>query len=307
MTDRSGAAATWPSIRPQQGDGPSSNDPGQLAAESRPIFTLDPLVFKRDPVSNFISFAVHALVIALVLVLALKAHTIVTHASTVTVTPVEFKVSIPPIVLPVAKAMGGGGGGGARDPVEVSKGHLPAIAKIQLMPSQLLKLEHPKLAVEPAGQVRMLDNGNLPDVGVSQSPQVTMASQGSGSGSGFGQGSGGGIGSGHGGGVGPGTGGSYGGGLMSVGGGVSAPQVLHTVEPEFTDAARAANYQGSVSIKLIVDSQGNPQDVRLASHLGMGLEEKAIEAVKQYKFKPAMYQGHPVSVQILIDVDFHLH
>jgi TonB family protein len=94
---------------------------------------------------------------------------------------------------------------------------------------------------------------------------------------------------------------------MSVGGGVAAPEVIHSVEPEFTEDARRANFQGSVSIKLIVDSQGNPQDVRLVRHLGMGLDEKAIEAVRQYRFKPAMYQGHPVSVQIVIDVDFHLH
>jgi len=94
---------------------------------------------------------------------------------------------------------------------------------------------------------------------------------------------------------------------MSVGGGVAAPQLIHSVEPEFTEDARRENYQGSVSIKLIVDSQGNPQDVRLVSHLGMGLEEKAIAAVRQYKFKPAMYQGHPVSVQIVVEVDFHLH
>jgi periplasmic protein TonB len=79
------------------------------------------------------------------------------------------------------------------------------------------------------------------------------------------------------------------------------------VQPEFTEDARRQNYQGSVSIKLIVDSQGNPQDLSLVSHLGMGLDEKAIDAVRQYKFRPAMYQGHPVSVQIVIDVDFHLH
>jgi len=304
---RDADAATWQAIGSQLADGTSSNAPAQMAAFSRPIFTLDPLAFKRDPMSKVISFAVHFVVISLVLLLALKAHTIVTQASAVTVTPVDFNVTIPPIVLPVAKVMGGGGGGGVHDPVPVSKGHLPTIAKIQLMPSQLLKLEHPKLAVEPSEQVSMTDNSNLPNVGVSQSPQITMASQGSGSGSGFGQGSGGGIGSGRGGGVGAGSGGGYGGGLMSVGGGVSAPQLIHSVEPEFTEDARRANYQGSVSIKLIVDLQGNPQDVRLASHLGMGLEEKAIEAVKQYKFKAAMYQGHPVSVQILIDVDFHLH
>jgi TonB family protein len=153
----------------------------------------------------------------------------------------------------------------------------------------------------------MPDDNSLPRLGVAQSQQVALVSQGKGSSSGFGQGIGGGIGSGHGSGVGPGSGGSYGGGLMSVGGGVSAPLLVHSVEPEFTDEARRANYQGIVSIKLIVDSQGNPQDVRLASHLGMGLEEKAIEAVKQYKFRAAMFEGHPVSVQILIDVDFHLH
>ena len=94
---------------------------------------------------------------------------------------------------------------------------------------------------------------------------------------------------------------------MSVGGGVSAPLVVHSVEPEFTDDARRANYQGSVSIKLIVDSQGNPQDVRLLSHLGMGLDERAVEAVRHFKFRPAMYEGHPVSVQILLDVSFRLH
>jgi TonB family protein len=94
---------------------------------------------------------------------------------------------------------------------------------------------------------------------------------------------------------------------MSVGGGVAAPQVIHSVEPEFTQEARQANLQGSVSIKLIVDSQGNPQDIRVTRHLGMGLDEKAIDAVRQYKFKPAMYQGHPVSVQIVIEMNFHLH
>jgi TonB family protein len=155
--------------------------------------------------------------------------------------------------------------------------------------------------------VKMSDNNKLPDFGVAQSPQIVLASQGHGGGSGFGQGQGGGIGAGRGSGVGPGSGGGYGGGLMSVGGGVTAPLVIHSVEPEFTDDARRANYQGSVSMKLIVDSQGNPQDVRLVSHLGMGLDEKAIEAVKQYKFRAAMYQGHPVSVQIVIEVDFHLH
>ena len=78
-------------------------------------------------------------------------------------------------------------------------------------------------------------------------------------------------------------------------------------QPEFTSEARQSNFQGSASIELIVDQQGNPQNIRIVRHLGMGLDEKAVEAVRQYKFKPAMYQGHPVAVQIIVDVDFHLH
>jgi len=203
--------------------------------------------------------------------------------------------------------MGGGGGGGAHDILEASRGRQPIVATNQITPPQIIRIDRPKLGIEPSEMVKMPDNNNLPNLGMAQSPQIALGSQGGGSGSGFGQGLGGGIGSGRGSGAGPGSGGGYGGGLMSVGGGVSAPRVLHTVEPEFTDEARRANHQGSVSIKLIVDSQGNPQDVRLASHLGMGLDEKALEAVRQYKFTPAMYQGHAVSVEIVVDVDFHLH
>ena len=94
---------------------------------------------------------------------------------------------------------------------------------------------------------------------------------------------------------------------MSVGGGVSAPQVLNSVEPQFTEDARRADFQGSAAIQLIVDAQGNPQNLRVLRHLGMGLDQMALDAVRQYKFKPAMYQGHPVAVQMVIEVDFHLH
>lgn len=278
-----------------------------MNGSGRPIFAVDPFSFKRDRTSSAISAVVHVIAISLLLMLALKAHTIVTPQPLTVVMPIDFKVTAPPMILPVAKAMGGGGGGGAHEVVEASKGRMPVVAKIQITPPQIIRIDRPKLAIEPTELVKMPDNSSLPSLGVTQSQQIALASQGKGGGSGFGQGIGGGIGAGRGIGAGPGSGGGYGGGLMSVGGGVSAPQLIHSVEPEFTDDARRANYQGSVSIKLIVDSQGNPQDVRLASHLGMGLEEKAIEAVRQYKFRAAMYQGHPVSVQIVIDVDFHLH
>ena len=295
---RDAIASGWPSFELPLGEGDSS----------RPLFAIDSLTFKRDKTSSAISFAVHAVVIGLVLVLAMKARSIVTPEPATIVMPVDFRLSTPPMIVPVAKAMGGGGGGGARDIVQTSKGHLPTIvAKMQIEPPQIIRIVHPKLGIEPTELVKLPENSSLPNFGMTNSPQIALASQGRGGGSGFGQGMGGGIGAGHGSGAGQGLGGGYGGGLMSVGGGVSAPQLIHSVEPEFTDDARKSNFQGDVSIKLIVDSLGNPQDVRLMSHLGMGLDQKAIEAVKQYKFRAAMYQDHPVSVQIVIDVAFHLH
>jgi len=299
--------AVGPNPRPGLQGAYSSRRLDPLGATARPIFAIDPLVFKSDKKSRAISFAIHVAGIALVLALALKVHTSATPQPTTIVTPMDLKIYIPPITLPVAKPMGGGGGGGAHELVEPSKGHAPLVAKIQITPPQIVRIERPKLGVEPTAMLKLPDNSSMPTIGMAQSPQIALASQGSGSGSGFGQGAGGGIGSGSGIGAGPGSGGGYGGGLMSVGGGVSAPQLIHSVDPEFTEEARRANYQGNVSIKLIVDSQGNPQSVRLASHLGMGLEEKALDAVRQYRFRPAMYQGHAVPVQIVIDVAFHLH
>jgi TonB family protein len=276
-------------------------------SKSRPIFTANPLEFKRDKKASAISLVVHVVIIAVVLSLALKAHTIIALQPAAIVTPVDFKFSIQPMTMPVARLAGGGGGGGAHETVETSKQELPTIVKLQAMAPQIIRVDHPKLAIEPSMQVKMPESNNLPALGMAHSQEISLASQGRGGGSGLGQGLGGGIGAGHGNGAGPGSGGGYGGGLMNVGGGVAAPEVIHSVEPEFSEEARRANFQGSVSIKLIVDSQGNPQNVQLVHNLGMGLDEKAIEAVRQYKFKPAMYHGYPVSVQIVIEMSFHLH
>ena len=123
----------------------------------------------------------------------------------------------------------------------------------------------------------------------------------------FGLGDGGGIGSGSGAGYGPGEGGGYGGGLYHVGGGVSPPVLIYSVDAEFSDEARRAKYQGVSVVSLIVDAHGMPQRIRVVRKLGMGLDEKAMEAVKQYRFKPSVYQGKPVPVEITIEVNFHLY
>lgn len=269
---------------------------------------LDELTAKKDRTSNLVSVVVHVFVITAILWLGLQGPPAIVQAPA-TLTHVDFKLYDPPLpkVMPVAKVAGGGGGGGVHHLVEPIKGDLPKVAKVQLMPAQLMRLEHPKLAVEPTTRVNLPDSNDPVHFGVPQSAQIVLASQGPGSGSGFGHGLGGGIGMGQGGGSGPGTGGGSGGGVMSVGGGVSAPQVVHSVEPEFTEEARRANFEGTVAIQLIVDGQGIPQDIHVIRHLGMGLDQKAIEAVRQYRFRPAMYQGHAVAVQMVIEVAFRLH
>src|SRR5208337_29146 len=144
------------------------------------------------------------------------------------------------------------------------------------------------------------DNPTLPTFGMSNSPNVKLASSGNGSGIG--------LGNGHGNGYGNGYDGNIGGGLYKIGGGVSAPVALNNVEAEFSDEARRAKYQGVCLISLIVDAQGNPQNPRVIRALGMGLDEKALEAVRKYKFKPAMKDGRtPVPVMITVEVNFRLY
>jgi TonB family protein len=98
------------------------------------------------------------------------------------------------------------------------------------------------------------------------------------------------------------------GGLYRVGGNVSAPIELNKVEAEFTDTASRANYQGICVISVIVDAKGDPENPIVVLALGMGLDEKALDAVRKYKFKPAMKDGKtPVSVMILVEVNFRLY
>src|SRR3954468_12983908 len=215
-----------------------------------------------------------------------------------------------PALKPSKTQVGGGGGGGDRDVLQASKGKLPKLSMQQITPPVVvLRNEHPKLAVEPTivvpPQVQLASN-NMPNLGDSMAHAI-LPSNGTGAGGGIGIGSGGGVGSGKGPGFGPGEGGGTGGGIFHVGGGVSAPRTIYAPEPEFSEEARKAKYQGVCTLSLVVRSDGRPSDIRVLSSLGMGLDEKAIEAVKNWRFEPAMKDGHPVSVQIAVEVDFHLY
>ena len=93
-------------------------------------------------------------------------------------------------------------------------------------------------------------------------------------------------------------------GVYKVGGDVSAPVLIHSVEPQYPDKTDETNVTGTVQVTIWVDSNGNPTHVRVTRGLGMGLDLKAIEAVRQYRYKPAMKDGKPVMVELNVEVKF---
>lgn len=250
------------------------------------------------------SMAVHGIIIALLIFVSTNKEI---QKAVKDFTPLAAPLSeYIPKTAPKKQTMGGGGGGGARDITPPSKGKLPKVAPKQFVPPQLQKIEQPKLVMEPTiiAQADTLPKVNMPMLGDPLSG-LSAPSQGPGSG-GFGTGKGGGVGSGSGAGFGPGSGGGTGGGAFRVGGGVSAPLVLFKVEPEYSEEARKAKFQGTVVLAIIVDPSGQARDIRVIRPLGLGLDEKAIEAVRKWRFKPGLKDGAAVPVQATVEVNFRL-
>jgi TonB family protein len=279
-----------------------------LELTSTPIPVPDRMAVKANPLAIGISSLFYIALLAILLFFGGKK-IIEQVKATTNVTPIDvgdFKLQ-----GPKGPQAGGGGGGGDHDILNASKGKLPPRMKDPITPPAVKLLDNPKLAVPAAinvqADLKLPDNPALPNLGLTTSASVVL-SNGQGGGGGIGSGNGGGIGSGNGNGYGPGSGGNAGGGLYHVGGGISAPVALNDVEAEFSDEARRAKYQGVVLVGLIVDAQGNPQNIHIVRALGMGLDEKAIEAIRKYKFKPAMKDGKiPVPVPITIEVNFRLY
>jgi len=96
-------------------------------------------------------------------------------------------------------------------------------------------------------------------------------------------------------------------GAYRVGGDVSAPKLLYGPDPEYSEEARKAKYQGTVVLWLVVDANGLPQRIRVQRSLGMGLDEEAVAAVQKWRFEPSKKDGHPVAVMINVEVNFRLY
>jgi len=266
-----------------------------LVLESKPIPVPDLMKTRMSRSSIAGSIAFYALLILFIAWLVRKHVPLLNQAA---VKLVQLDLPANPPVAPKAEKIGGGGG--QHDLAPVSAGHLPKFADKQIVPPTKPPVIEPKLAVEPTVVMQpdlKMANNTMPNIGAPTS-SLTGNSLGNGTGTG--------IGSGNGAGVGPGSGYNTGGGPVHIGGSVKAPVLTYSPDPEFSEEARKAKFSGNVQVYLWVDEQGNPSHVRVIRGVGMGLDEKAVEAVRQYKFKPAMQNGKPVKVDLYIDVNFQI-
>jgi periplasmic protein TonB len=107
-------------------------------------------------------------------------------------------------------------------------------------------------------------------------------------------------------GIGPGGSGPAGIRSNSLGAKITPPELIYKEEPEFSEQARKAKYQGTVLLAIEVDLNGHPRNVRVVRGLGLGLDEKAIEAVSHWLFRPGIQNGKPVVTAATVEVNFRL-
>jgi periplasmic protein TonB len=275
-----------------------------LELTSKPIVVKDIWGLYGNQKKSFImSFGFQ---IGLVLLLLFALSTKPVQKAVTQVAAIIMPADVPDVTV---KPMKGGGGGGDRSPLPASKGKLPPPKLRQFVPpSAVINNTAPKLAMDAS--ILAPPDANLPQINLPNygDPlgKLGPPSNGTGSGGGIGSGHGGGVGSGNGGGVGPGSGGGFGDGVYRAGNGVSQPKLISKVEPEYSEEARKAKFQGVVVLQIIVDAKGNAVNPKVMKSLGLGLDEKAMEAVSKWKFTPGFKDGKPVAVAATVEVNFRL-
>jgi TonB family protein len=227
------------------------------------------------------------------------------------------------LVFLVTPGPGGGGGGGglqqkASPPKALREGHrtmssplperkapepiVPARAAPKPTPAPLKAEPLPALVapivVSPADARTR--------TGVLEQTTAQIESHGAGKGGGMGTGTGTGIGEGGGPGIGRGSGGGTGGGPYRPGSGIEPPRLVREVKADYTEDARRRSLQGEVVLEIVVRSDGTVGDVKLIKGLGAGLNERAVQAVREWRFSPARRLGAPVDVIVEVSVEFRL-
>jgi len=218
---------------------------------------------------------------------------------------------------------GGGGGGGRLEPKPAPKALKTGRASV----SSPLPVRRPPRPIEPVpappepAPPPPLQSEPLPilvapivsapadmrdRIGVMETTTAEAESHGPGKGGGAGTGDGAGLGSGNGPGVGPGSDGGTGGGPYRPGSGIVAPRLLREVKADYSEDARRRGVEGEVVMEIVVTRTGSVGDIKILRRLGSGLDERAVQAVRQWQFAPATRKGAPVDVIVEVGVEFRL-
>ncbi|HEY6253056.1 MAG TPA: energy transducer TonB [Candidatus Angelobacter sp.] len=279
-------------------------DPAQETMVMPSLFGAGYGTYQVRPENFVLSFLTHMLAIVAVLLLL---HFGVQSVKAPEKTKTDVTVLAPYQPIHVGREAGGGGGGGDASKLKASAGTPPkASLQQQIVPPTV---EIPKVQAKITAAPTIVADLKFPQTNQVGDPlsKLMIPSNGAGVGSGIGSGSGGGIGAGSGGGLGPGSGGNFGGGVFRVGNGVTAPIPIYQPDPDYSDEARKAKYQGTVVLTVIVGTDGRVHNAQVARSLGMGLDEKAKEKVLVWKFKPATKDSKPVAVEVNVEVTFNLY
>ncbi len=239
--------------------------------------------------SGLSSIAIHAA--AIVLVFALRDSPTIGNVPKLIAHHIDQRLTAPPV--PKRSEEGGGGGADTRP---ASRGKLPRVAEIVIVPptTRVVEIE-PALPIEPA---------------VLSAPNIQIQAAVFGSPFGLpgppsdGPGKNNGIGPGKNGGVGPGSGMRA--GVYSLNAVSTAPKLLYQIDPEYSDEARKVRFNGSVVLRIVIDENGNTRDIEVVRSPGLGLDERAVNAVKQWRFRPGKRDGAAVPVWATVEVNFRL-
>ena len=299
-------------------------------AGKRDLFAPPPQTERSPAAALAASSAIHAAMLALVV--------LVTSLGLTKADAIEEPIQRSRMIfLAIPGPGGGGGGGGLQAPKPAATAEMKGTAKLAspipaprpiatrkteprrqpvpppVMPRPVYRTVEPP---PPAPRPAMTPQVVAPVVTAAADPRERAGvpsesapeaeSQGTETGGGAGSGQGTGLGEGTGAGIGPGSGGGTGGGPYRPGSGVSAPELLKEVKPEFTEEARRRNISGDVVLEIVVRADGTVGDVKVLQGLGGGLNANAVSAVKQWRFSPARRHGTPVDVMVEVAVAFTL-
>jgi periplasmic protein TonB len=289
---------------------------GLSAGQSPALFSARPGTAGTARAPFAISTVVHAGMIAAVVVATTLGFGRPVQSADERMAPQTLRM----VYLALPGPGGGGGGGGlkmqAPPPKAQRKGRQALSSPVPVRqppprpepprPEPPLPEVEPELLPPVQAPVVTAPADDREQPGVLEETAPPTDSRGQGTGGGVGTGEGTGVGEGEGSGLGDGSGGGTGGGPFRPGSGVSPPSLLREVKPDYTEEARRRGVEGDVVMEIVVRRDGSVGEVRLLQGLGHGLDARAVQAVREWRFSPGKRRGVPVDVLVEVAMEFKI-